>query len=583
VTAMLHYDGTGKRRAVLVGVNAYDYYGDLSVCVNDVVAISQQLFAGGFNSEHLRVLADGARECPPTCENILTALKAAAKASKPDDLLLFYYSGHGDEEAGESYLIGQNGRPGRLKETAVSITAVKEIMRQASARAKVIMLDACYIGAAIGRKGPSRMAPAFIRRVFEQAEGLAILSSCKQDEKSYVWEKQKRSIFTYYLLEALQGQADNDDKGFVTVADVHRYVTNGVKAWVARHPDEPPQTPTLQAEMVGEIIVCRYTRERLAPAPTQSAPSVAPASRPKGSLFPGAAPGTPSVVPASRPESEMSWIGGTKVAVHGSTYLLYGPVDKPVEKIWTPNRHAFWRKVKAQWLPSNQLVWLKQVQVLYPEQEAENFRRALKKESQLLEELGRRQGHDFPRLLFSAQGEQDLTIVYTALEGPSLMDVFGHGQPLAPSSIPLLVRSIFPLCTALSELHHRHLAHRSLSPRAILLLNGRRAALQDVGLATWLHKPGEGIADYQAPEQLHEIAGYPPGPYTDIYQLGAILYLLITGRTLASIPAGTAPSAYNPAVSQMLDSALLRAVAQRVKDRWPDIYQFLHALRTTFR
>jgi Caspase domain len=250
--------GTGNKWAVLVGVNYYEdeaNYGQLQVCVKDTEAIHQQLLASGFSSARIRILADDLPELP-TRDNILAALKSTAEATEPDDLLLFYYSGHGDEDGSKSYLVARNGRRLVLEDTAVLISRVKQFLDQASARAKVIILDACHSGANIGGKGAKSMSAEFIRRVFEQAEGLAILASCKQAQLSYEWRKQERSVFTHYLLEALKGQADRDEKGFVTVQDASRYVTDGVKLWASQR--NLIQSPTLQLSVVGDIILCQY-------------------------------------------------------------------------------------------------------------------------------------------------------------------------------------------------------------------------------------------------------------------------------------------------------------------------------------
>ncbi|MBN1933484.1 MAG: hypothetical protein JW934_02400 [Anaerolineae bacterium] len=63
-------------------------------------------------------------------------------------------------------------------------------------------------------------------------------------------------MFTWYLLEALAGKVDFDQKGFVTVADASRYVTDGVKTWAAN--EGVPQTPTLQYMVAGDIVLCKY-------------------------------------------------------------------------------------------------------------------------------------------------------------------------------------------------------------------------------------------------------------------------------------------------------------------------------------
>jgi predicted DNA-binding protein len=249
--------GIGNRWAVLIGVNEYEdkaNYGQLHVCVKDVEAIRERLTAGGFAPGRIRLLTDHTAELP-TRANILTALKAVADATEPDDLLLVYYSGHGDEAGGESYLVGRDGRRLVLGDTAVSVSRVKVIIEEAPARAKVIMLDACHSGAEIGGKGPKPMSEEFIRRVFEQAEGLAILASCKQGQLSYEWRENERSVFTHFLLEALAGRADLDEKGFVTVQDANRHVANGVKLWASQR--NVSQTPTLRYTVAGDIILTR--------------------------------------------------------------------------------------------------------------------------------------------------------------------------------------------------------------------------------------------------------------------------------------------------------------------------------------
>jgi len=251
--------GTGNRWAVLAGVNEYQdalNYGKLQVCAKDVHTICHQLVNGGFEQERIHLLTDDSDELP-TRENIFVTLKSVADNTEPDDLLLFYYSGHGDEDGGESYLVARNGRRLVLSDTAVAVSRIKEIMKEAPARAKVIILDACHSGVDIGGKGPKPMSEEFIRQVFEQAEGMAILASCKQGQLSYEWRQQERSVFTHFLLEALSGQADRDEKKFVTVQDTNRHVTHGVKLWASQH--KVSQTPTLQYTVAGDIILCKYT------------------------------------------------------------------------------------------------------------------------------------------------------------------------------------------------------------------------------------------------------------------------------------------------------------------------------------
>jgi serine/threonine protein kinase len=132
-------------------------------------------------------------------------------------------------------------------------------------------------------------------------------------------------------------------------------------------------------------------------------------------------------------------------------------------------------------------------------------------------------------------------------------------------------------------LHRRHLSHRNLSPETILMQNGH-AILQDVGLAARMFEPGEGPLLYQAPEQVRLTRNLDvPGPHTDIYQLGMILYHILTGRLPLSPLPDVPPVDWNNAITQDLYVVIRRALAPAAKDRWPTIRAFSNAIRDTIK
>ena len=104
-----------------------------------------------------------------------------------------------------------------------------------------------------GNETCPEMTEEFMQHVFAEAEGIAILSSCKQQQVSWEWHEKGQSVFTYYLLESLQGAADFDKKGFVTIGDVNRDVTDKVKSWSVQ--ENRVQIPTLQYTAVGDIVL----------------------------------------------------------------------------------------------------------------------------------------------------------------------------------------------------------------------------------------------------------------------------------------------------------------------------------------
>jgi hypothetical protein len=246
------------RWALLVGVNHYAdaAISSLRVCTSDVQAVYDILAASGYAPDQTRLLlSPGTPASPATRAEVLSALVSMAQAADEGDWLLFYFSGHGIDHDGHAYLLPSDARYTTIGDTGINLDRVKQILQDSAAQAKVIILDACHSGAQIG-KAPSGMTEDFVRHVFEEAEGLAILASCKQKQVSWEWPEQGRSVFTHYLLEGLSGAADLDKKGFVTVEDVSRYVTDKVKTWAVQR--SRVQTPTLQCAVVGDIVLASY-------------------------------------------------------------------------------------------------------------------------------------------------------------------------------------------------------------------------------------------------------------------------------------------------------------------------------------
>lgn len=81
------------KKALLVGINTYQH-GPLRGCVNDVIVLFQVLTTKfGFKTEDIRVLTD----YEATKKNILAGLDWLTKDTKPEDHIVFHYSGHGSQ------------------------------------------------------------------------------------------------------------------------------------------------------------------------------------------------------------------------------------------------------------------------------------------------------------------------------------------------------------------------------------------------------------------------------------------------------------------------------------------------------
>lgn len=151
------------------------------------------------------------------------------------------------------------------------------------------------------------------------------------------------------------------------------------------------------------------------------------------------------------------------------------------------------------------------------------------------------------------------------------------------------LRIAVDITAALVYAAEQGLVHRNITPRNILIRRSDGAALlNDLLLARSLDEtasarltqPGEllGAIPFQSPEQLG--SGQPLDHRSDLYQLGATLYALLTGRpplegrTTAELiqrvltEPPVPPSRIHLAVPALLEGVILRLLAKRPDDRY---------------
>jgi nucleoside phosphorylase len=262
------------------------------------------------------------------------------------------------------------------------------------------------------------------------------------------------------------------------------------------------------------------------------------------------------------------WTNGSETVIRDVRYCIYHNEEPQRAK----DGSALCQLAKARKLDDNRMVWLKQVRTFRQgAPEASTWEENLEQEAKLLDELEQEQGR-FPRRLDLWSIPYEKTLVYVAFSGDSLASAFGNGdRPVDPPLIRRLLLSIPSLCFMLNVLHKKGKAHRMLTPATILLMKGRYATVQDVGLATMTPRPGEGPELYRAPEQrrlIPEAAGRSSA--TDMYQLGVLLYHMLTGhlpRTLIPGEKVIAPSQWSPAIPEPLDELLLQAIRTNPAER----------------
>jgi predicted Ser/Thr protein kinase len=141
-------------------------------------------------------------------------------------------------------------------------------------------------------------------------------------------------------------------------------------------------------------------------------------------------------------------------------------------------------------------------------------------------------------------------------------------------------------------LHHAHSAgvvHRDVKPANILIQTSGDPKIMDFGIAkipaSQITSAGEffGTPSYMSPEQA---AGASVDGRSDVFSLGSVLYLLLTGRRAfdaGNVPAILArvtsqdpppPAAVVPDLPTAVDYLIARSLAKSPSDRYPDARLF---------
>ena len=93
---------SGRRKALLIGVNYDGTPAQLRGCVNDVAALNALLTQKyGWPRENVHALTDDGRRGPaghPTRANIVSAMRWLAQDAAPGDILFLAFSGHGAQK-----------------------------------------------------------------------------------------------------------------------------------------------------------------------------------------------------------------------------------------------------------------------------------------------------------------------------------------------------------------------------------------------------------------------------------------------------------------------------------------------------
>lgn len=229
--------------ALTIGIANYPHVNKLPDTVlkdaRDVHAVLKSESCG-YPESHLKLLLDQ----DATAAKIRQEMGWLCGAASTKDTVIVYISSHGgrlgEGPETKNFLVPYDAVLGKLMETAIPAEEMTAMLRQIPARRVLVLFDFCFSGGAGEPKAlGGGLKSGYSEPVFDmlaEGRGRVVVASSRADEVSRVMPGMDNSLFTHYLLKALQGDAFSRGDGLIRVFDIFHYVADQVKTNAGQHP-----------------------------------------------------------------------------------------------------------------------------------------------------------------------------------------------------------------------------------------------------------------------------------------------------------------------------------------------------------
>lgn len=230
--------------AVIIGAERYQHMPSLKYTKSDAFYLYAHLRSpegGALPADQIRLLVDE----NATHRNIVMAMKDIYLRADENDVVLFYFSGHGLQ--GAFLPVDYDGFENKLEHYEI-----RDALLATRARHKIVIADACHSGSLSsgindGNGLAARNMDAKLARYYEALNdahgGTALLLSSKGIEYSLEDGGLRSGVFSHFLIRGLEGEADDNHDDLVTINELFQFVHRETRSYTGNQ-----QTPSLSGD-----------------------------------------------------------------------------------------------------------------------------------------------------------------------------------------------------------------------------------------------------------------------------------------------------------------------------------------------
>jgi len=199
----------GRIFAVIVGVSEYQNpSGNLSYSHRDAIDM-YQLLRPYTLPERIKLLTNSeARH-----DNIVYYAQQLFRQAKAEDVVIFYFSGHGSYNLFCTY------------DQYLYFATLQRIFKECKANRKMIFADSCHAGS-LRQEGNSAATTTNNQNA---GKNVMLFMASRSNQYSFEDGGLQNGSFTYFLISGLKGAADVNKDSYITAFELFSYVNPKVK------------------------------------------------------------------------------------------------------------------------------------------------------------------------------------------------------------------------------------------------------------------------------------------------------------------------------------------------------------------
>jgi len=227
--------------AVIIGINDYQHWPKLRYAVNDAAGMEEVLTTKfGFKKENIRKLLNTDATRQRIMQVLGDELTDGNKVQR-EDRVFFFFAGHGATRTFEDgrqigFIVPVDADQSNYVSTAISMAQIREASDLIPAKHVYFVMDSCYSGLALSRgAGAFSKDRSYLEEVTRRT-AREILTAGGADQQVADDGPNGHSVFTWALLQGLEGPADLDGNGVITASELGAYVSPIVSQFARQTP-----------------------------------------------------------------------------------------------------------------------------------------------------------------------------------------------------------------------------------------------------------------------------------------------------------------------------------------------------------